>query len=332
MTSIIYDISALAAAYGGAEVFFNYQNASGLTVKLITNIGALDQYLDANADTFYTADVSFTTFEHDGNTYARIQTFLNNAIVDQSDFDLGCATVQNIKNRVVFDKSAVSVYCDDIWVYTYSFVTTIWPEETTISLQVSGADVFINIINVELADPREAVYIDYEATTDSAIQSIIQQRPIQIFPEIARANTFTYSTVRDSIDAHHVVSFEEITQDNSQLSSDGLVYYRDVGVANSDLTAAQVGLITRLYRLSELDNGAVRATKRIQQIAIEQRQIVRVQSRFDMRLQIADLLLFDIIVTSTQRHIVDEIIVQDIQLDLRDGGYSMNVSGRRRLS
>ena len=331
MTEIIYDSSSLSAAYGGAEVFYSYRNISGLVIKLVSNIGAMQQYLDPNADKFFTIDTTFTTFELNGETHARVQVLLNNVVVDESDYPLDCPNLEIINNRIVFDKAAISVYTNDKWVYTYAFVSSIWPETTEIKLKVSGADVPINIVYVELADPREAVYIDYEATTDSAIQSIIQQRPIQIYAEAGRANTFTYFVEREQIPAHHIFSYEEQTQDNNQLSSDGLVYYRDVGVSNSPLTAEQVGLITRLYRLSELDNGAVQATRRIQQLALEQRKIIKVSARFDLRVEIADRYLIDTFVTCTNRHVTDEIIIQEIQTNLQDGSYVMNITGRRKL-
>ena len=99
----------------------------------------------------------------------------------------------------------------------------------------------------------------------------------------------------------------------------------------SELTAREVGLITRLYRFSELDSGALQAARRVQQVAAEQRKMITVTGRFDPRLQIADVLSIDTIITSTLRHVVDEIIVENITPNLSNGTYSMQVVGRRKM-
>ena len=330
MTEIITSLTSHSA--GGIEVFYSYENASGIEVKILTNLKAIAQYKDPIIDTYYPADVSFSTYESGGVSFAQCKTYINGEVVDQSDFDFQCAAIQHISNRVVFNNTCVSIYCNDLCVYTYNFTDTTWTDPIQVKLQVNGGTLAIDMTNVEIADPREAVYIDYESTTDSAIQSIIQQRPIQIFSEVGRANTFTYAATRGAVDAHHLLSYEEKTQDNNNLSSDGLVYYVDVGVSMSELTAEEVGLITRLYRFSELDSGALQAAKRVQQIAIEQRKMVTVSGRFDARLQIADRLVIDTIITSTLRHVVDEIIVEGITLNLSNGSYSMQVTGRRKMS
>ena len=329
MTTIITSLTSHSA--GGIEVFYSYTNTSGIVVKVSTNLPALEQYKNNLVYTSYPTDVDFTTFESGGISYAKVKLYVNGVVVDQSDFDFQCANIEHISNRVVFNNTSVGIYCNDLCVYTYTFSDTTWPDPVLVKLSVTGGDVLFDITRVEIADPREAVYIDYESTTDSAIQSIIQQRPIQIFPETYRANTFTYSATRGTIAAHHLLTYEEKTQDGSQLSSDGLVYYVDVGVSLSELTAKEVGLITRLYRYSELDSGALQAARRVQQIAAEQRKMITITGRFDPRLQIADVLSIDTIITSTLRHVVDEIIVENITPNLSNGNYSMQVVGRRKM-
>jgi hypothetical protein len=329
MTEIITSLTSHSA--GGIEVFFSYENANNLAIKLITNLKVLAEFKEPLVDSYYMADIDFSTFESGGESYTRCKLYVNGVVVDQSDCDLQCGMVEKINNRVVFNNTSVSVYTNDLCVYSYTFTDTIWPDPIEVRMSVSGGDVDIDITNVEISDPREAVYIDYESTTDSAIQSIIQQRPIRIFSQVHRANAFTYSKTREAINAHHVFSYDEKTQDNAQLSSDGLVYYVDVGVSLSELTAKEVGLITRLYRFSELDSGALQAAKRVQQIAVEQRKMITVVGRFDPRLQIADRYIIDTIVTSTLRHVVDEIIVEGISIMLSNGNYSMQVVGRRKM-
>jgi hypothetical protein len=317
---------------GGAEIFYAYDNpADNLTVKLLTNIKGVAQYQDPVFHGFKLIDLSFFTLEISGETHVYCQVWLDGVLTDQSEYNLRCGTVQSIHNRVVFSDTSISVYTNETWVYTYCFVDTDWPSPVRIKAQVTGGDVTLDIVRAELCDPREAVYVDYESTSDSALQSIIQQRPIQIFAQVGRANAFTYSATRDSVPAHHVISYEEQTRDNNNLASDGLVYYANVGISISEMTAEQVGLITKLYRLSELYNGAIEAAKRMQQIAIERRKLVTITCRLDARLQIADILVIDTVLTGTGTHITDEIIIEDITISLSDGSYSMRISGRRKL-
>ncbi len=317
---------------GGAEIFYSYDNpADYLTVTLSTNIKGVAQYQDTIYHGYKQIDLSFWTLEIDNETHVVCQVWLGGVLTDQSEFNLHCGLVESIHNRVVFSDSSISVYTNDFWVYTYCFVDTDWPAAVQIKAKVTGGDLTLNVVSAELCDPREAVYVDYESTSDSALQSIIQQRPIQIFAQVDRANAFTYSATRDTVPAHHVVSYDEQTHDNNNLASDGLVYYSDVGINISEMTAEQVGLITKLYRLSELYNGAIEAAQRMQQIALERRKIVNITCRLDSRLQVADKLAIDLFLTSTGTHIVDEIIIEDISISLSDGNYSMRISGRRKF-
>ena len=317
---------------GGAEIFYSYDHpVDYLTVKLVTNIKGVAQYQDPVFHGFKSIDLSFWTLEIDGETHITCQVWLDGVLTDQSNFNLRCGLVESIHNRVVFSDMAISVYTNDLWVYTYCFVDTDWPGTVHIKARATGGDIALNVVSAELCDPREAVYVDYESTSDSALQSIIQQRPIQIFAQVDRANAFTYSATRDTVPAHHMTSYEEQTRDNNNMASDGLVYYSDVGINISEMTAEQVGLITKLYRLSELYNGAIEAARRMQQIALERRKIVNIACRLDSRLQIADRLLIDTVLTGTQTHITDEIIIEDITISLSDGSYSMRISGRRKL-
>jgi hypothetical protein len=229
--------------------------------------------------------------------------------------------------------NAVSIYCNDLWVYTYVFGLVNWPDVVQVALKNSSASQDVTVTDIrliELADPREAVYIDYEATVDSAIQSIIQQRPIQIFPEVGREIAFTYSAVKDVVGAHHVTSYEEATKDSQSLSSDGLVYYTDVAISVSRKTAEEVGLITKLYRLSELNSGALNAAARLQELALERRKMVTINMRLDPRIEIADNLLIDEILSGTGTHIVDNVIVEDVSISIQNGNYSMRIVARRK--
>jgi len=252
-------------------------------------------------------------------------------MVDCADYDLETASIDTLRFRVVLANSTVSIECCGVRIYTHTFRGAEWPDIATAKIYSIDGIELSSVIVSELRDSREAVFIDYESNADSAIQSIIQQRPVQIFAEVGREVSFTYSAARNTAGAHHINSYSETTRDNAQLSSDGLVYYTDVAISISKETAEQVGLITKLYRLSELNNGALNAASRLQQVALEKRKSITIACRLDPRYQIADRLLINQVLTGTGTELSDDIIIEDITINIQNGNYSMSITGRRRF-
>jgi hypothetical protein len=218
-----------------------------------------------------------------------------------------------------------------LWVYTYSLSTVSYPITITQTLRADGNDITLsNLRRVELCDGREAVYVDYESNNDSAIGSIIQERPIESFPAVDRMVEFTYDATKDDRDAIKTTAYDDAEADNSQTSSDGLVYSMDVGISLDPFVAKELGLITRLYRLPELDSGVDRAVAAIQRRARQSRNKVGTTGRFDPCLEVSDVLVFDgVIVTGTNREINDRVILEDISFTIADGEYRQSISGRR---
>ena len=151
-----------------------------------------------------------------------------------------------------------------------------------------------------------------------------------ILPHVNRKLTFTYAAEKDTINAVKVNKYEEGYSHPSTMSSDGLVYFDEVGVSIDLLTAEEVGLITKLYRLSELNTGAEQATATLQKRARESRIKHTVVQRLDPRVELTDVLHVDLTTTSTNRHIVRDIIVEDARISIRHGDTSMTITGRRK--
>ncbi|MFH1118598.1 MAG: hypothetical protein V1775_02160, partial [Bacteroidota bacterium] len=228
----------------------------------------------------------------------------------------------------------ISAYCNDRWIYSWAVSTVSYTDDADViaSLQANGATVELrDIRRTELCDVREAVYVDYEATSENAIQSVIQQRPVEIVPGTGRTLEFAYTATKDEVTGHHVRTFAPTVQDNTQLSSDGIVYYRDVGISLDANTAEVVGLITRLYRLSELDSGAVRAARKYQEKALEQRLLSTITQRLDPRFEVRDIYNLSLITSGTLRSIEEELIIENIDISLENGQYSMTISARENI-
>ena len=315
---------------GGIEVFFNFTPAVGRIVWVVTDILALPAFTPL-ADPTEILKIRVNLEVISTVQYVAIYTYVGSTAIDKSNFALGnTSTLEFAVRTFIYDEN-IAVYVNDVCVYTYTLGAVSYPEPVAASIQVTGGvEIAIsNIVRTELQDQREAIYVDYEANTENAIQSIVQQRPVEINAGVGRELEFTYLATGDTLVAHHVKSYSNTLKDNVQISSDGIVYYADVGVSISQNTAEEVGLITRMYRLSELDSGAIKAASVYQEKALQRRNMGNFSGRFDPRLEIRDIYAIDLIATGTQRNILRSIIVESIQMRLEDGAYKMSITGRK---
>ena len=315
---------------GGIEVFFNFTPAVGRIVWVVTDILALPAFTPL-ADPTEILKIRVNLEVISTVQYVAIYTYVGSTAIDKSNFALGnTSTLEFAVRTFIYDEN-IAVYVNDVCVYTYTLGAVSYPEPVAASIQVTGGvEIAIsNIVRTELQDQREAIYVDYEANTENAIQSIVQQRPVEINAGVGRELEFTYLATGDTLAAHHVKSYSNTLEDNVQISSDGIVYYADVGVSISEDTAEEVGLITRMYRLSELDSGAIKAASVYQEKALQKRNMGNFSGRFDPRLEIRDIYAIDLIATGTQRNILRSIIVESIQMRLEDGAYKMSITGRK---
>ena len=315
---------------GGIEVFFNFTPAVGRIVWVVTDILALPAFTTL-ADPTEILKIRVNLEVISTIQYVAVYTYVGSAVIDKSTFALGnTSTLEFAVRTFIYDEN-IAVYVNDVCVYTYTLGAVSYPEPVAASIQVTGGvEIAIsNIVRTELQDQREAIYVDYEANTENAIQSIVQQRPVEINAGVGRELEFTYLATGDTLAAHHVKSYSNTLEDNVQISSDGIVYYADVGVSISQNTAEEVGLITRMYRLSGLDSGAIKAASVYQEKALQRRNMGNFSGRFDPRLEIRDIYAIDLIATGTQRNILRSIIVENIQMRLEDGAYKMSITGRK---
>jgi hypothetical protein len=320
----------LTSAFGSLEVFFTYPSNVAKSIDLLTNIQGVQQF-GPEPEELEDVTISVTSVAYSGTIYIQIQTTLGTVVVDQSDFSTYQTTAIDFAVRIFFFDQFVSVYLNNKWVYSYAFSSVAYADDTTASIKLNGATTTITgIRRVELSDGREAIFVDYESNTESAIQSIIQQRPILMLPHVNRKLSFTYRAEKDTISAVFVNRYTERISHPSQLSSDGLVYSDDVGVSIDTETAREVGFITKLYRLPELTNGAIRAAGTLQRQARERRIAPTVAQRMDPRIELTDVLHVSLTVAGTLRQIDRYIVVENPSIAMKDGDYSMNITGRKK--
>lgn len=331
----------MSSEYGGAEIFFTAKLTAEKRVLLETNIVALPQYSYSAVDWWTSDEAGVYSLEISSAIVAGFvnvvcKGMIDGVLIEESSWPTELTQECSTEYRCIVSNDSVSVYFGGIWVYTYVFGAVRWPDSPNIEFALSAiADSgFLEItgINfVELSDSREAVFIDYEATSDSAIQSIIQQRPIQIFQNSDRSASYTYSAIKGVVTAHHISSYDISEKESSGVSSDGLVYYADVTISVSEQTAKEVGFITKLYRLSELNNGATYAAARMQKLALERMKGISLVMRLDPRIEVGDNLLVDFVTTGTLTRVQESLIVEDASIMTQNGNYSMRIQARRKL-
>ena len=325
---------------GGLDIQFKFQPQVGADLVISTNTYARQIWTEEERDLSTIKIGLATRTELDGDYYDIVIANLVGVVeVEKAHIDLGIkapvyeeTTLFPLDFRIFYLDSYLAITINGRWGYFYGFGSTRYQDlHPVVTMAAEGSNLNVtDIIIAELKDGRQAIYVDYESTADNALQSIIQVRPIQPIAEVGRELSFTYRTERDSLTASFIQSYTEEIIDPPNAASDALVYYADVGISLSELTAEQIGLITKLYRLSELNAGAIEAAAMMQLIAIEERNTITIVQRFDERIQIRDVLNIDLFVAGTNRHIQDQIIISDLSFNLEDGKYSMKITGRRK--
>lgn len=322
-------------AHGTLELFFTFPLNENISYGVGTNILGVPSFTETETEEDVAGALSFE-ISYDLDSPDRViyfDIYSAGTLVDSWNYILSKKSVSDVRLRLFVFNTRVSLYLNDSWVYSYAFYSIAYPSLVTKTITSFGGNSTINdVINVELGDGREAVWNDYESTSENAISSIIQERPIQIFPAVGRAYEFTYDATKSEILAAHVSSYEIVEQDNSASASDALVYSFDVGFAADERTAEELGFITRLYRLPEIDSGVDRAVGAIQKKARESRFRLSMTMRFDPRIEIGDILILDsLIVSGTNRALNERLIVEDVNMRISDGQYTSTVGGRREV-
>jgi hypothetical protein len=317
------------SSFGGLLVEYTYTPGDTNAVRLTTDISASRFDVDEipSAVSLLLGSVALA-----GKTYSYITLLFGSSTeIDISTYKI-CegSSVDPITVGIFFFNNYISVSYNKKFVYWYGFGRIEYPSSVEAKLKnVSGASITLtNIRRRELFDGRVAIFVDYEADSSSVIGSLLQQRPIQTFPLSDGKMNFTYQQSEDIVDAVYVNEAIREDVENNSYSSDGLTYFRDVDISISEDTARDVGFVTRLYKLSELDSGAIQAVQTMQRVGLERRKQASVGQRLDPRIDQNDVLHVDTTVVGTGRLVQFDIVVDSINIRLENGNYSMRMSGR----
>jgi hypothetical protein len=242
--------------------------------------------------------------------------------------------------RVLFHQNFVTVYADNIWLHTFAYPEDDlrWPDdELDMYMYASTSKTVDSVTVVELFDWREAIYVESELSAQSAIGSVIQERPVEIFPTPDGGLSFSYNLKRDTITyttANTKVMFrrhEEKDQGNREAGSDAIVYYADVDFVTDNSFADDQGFLTRVLKLSTLDTGADRAAQILLEKANEHQYMHSLEIRPDVRIEYGDVLDFTYTLSGTGTSVSRDVIVEGISLTISEGASSMMITARKDI-
>lgn len=321
--------------YGSLELHFDATISGNTTLEIQTNIYGLPSFEaigDESVAGLVSIQVKYETDPESEKIYFVCYTLIGGEIANRSDYICDVQLEDETSWKVFFADSRVSVYVNDKSVYSYIMQGMQYPDEIDPEVSIMAIDddtTIFNIVRVELCDTRDAVFIDYENTADNAISSVIQERPIEIYPAVGRALEFSYNILKDIVYPSKIKKYTKTRSIPNGLSSDGIVYGRDVSMSNNDDTAYDFGLITRMYRMPDLNTGVKRAVRTTQKKLHQSTSKIEMISRFDPKFQAGDQCYVELIVTGTQTPVEESFIIEGISFSVSDGVYSQTVTGRK---
>jgi hypothetical protein len=253
-----------------------------------------------------------------------------------SSFSAGSA--HNI--RVYAHEEFVTVYIDGVMAATFAWNEDYihWPKIDPVLLYMRTGGSGLTVSNLELAelfDWREAIYFESEMSIQSAIASIIQERPIEAIPKSNGGLWFTYHLVRDTVTYTNAISkilvkVHDYTQSiNTDSGSDAIVHYKDIAFAYNQDYADEDGFFTKVLMLSSLDTGAKAAAQLLLEKANENQYSHTLTIRPDIRLEPGDKIDLNYQISGTGTNVNHMIIINDLGLRISEGSFSMNINGRR---
>jgi hypothetical protein len=230
--------------------------------------------------------------------------------------------------RLVWHNEFCTIYVDDFWIHTFACQKVYVPEDPVVEMSASISMDITDVRLKELSDWREAIFIDLETTSINALQSVVLQRPVNIYPEYSGALVFEYSKVRDSVSPLRVYRHKTNRLDSPQACSDAITYFTWTAVITDKTFARKYGFVTRVYRFPDIDNGAITAARMQQDRSRQQMVHHELDCRVDPRISIGDRVVMDYDASGTGSHRHAEFIVESVDLTYNDGEQGMKLTGR----
>jgi hypothetical protein len=221
------------------------------------------------------------------------------------------------KFRFLLAENVLSVFQNNRWIGTITFDELIYGDSLTIDMDTIFTSIeFKNVVAKELCDLREAVYIDLETDGTAAISAIIQERPIEIIPYYDGSIQFFYTYNRPYLNLSLAPqSHNETRKIPADAASDAIVYgSKAVKTLQYQTFAELLGLSTKLYRLPDLNVGAIEAAVRLLDKAFQRSVMTRIVCRPQLHVLLEEYLDFNYTLAGLNKNVVGEIIVESMSL------------------
>lgn len=263
-----------------------------------------------------------------GNSYKVKYINTSGSPADAYPFELAGAG----RYRVLFHDDFATVYANDRWICTFCPESIAYDTAMDINLVTGQSTTITDICLSELCDWREAVYIDFETDSKSAIGSVIQERPVEVYAQPNGHLSYWYEPQRQTISqvADHIRLHHATKTIPKNSSSDGIIYYANVATISNANYARDYGFTTRVYRMPSLTSGAIKAARITQQREYESGYMHQIKVRSDIRLQSGDILAVSYTAAGSGRSYNFSIILTDVTLSIagENAESSMQISGR----
>jgi len=235
----------------------------------------------------------------------------------------------NEMTRVVFHNEFCTIYMDSQWVHTFAFPYVNHPEYPNVAMRTGNAGLTVTDVRLkELSDWREAIWVDIESNTINAIRTLILQRPVEIYPYHTGCLTFEYNSDRETVSLEFIKTYDIDEKYDPKACSDAIIYYSDVAVKNDNTYAAEEGFVTRMYRLPDIDNGAIRAATVMLLRNRQSMKIHKLTARLDPEIELGDIGSVVFTSTGTATSVSESFIVESIRVHFRAGEQQMVLEGR----
>lgn len=278
--------------------------------------------------------------------YLRVYAYPKNGTETPTYIDTTISSQKYRDVRILFHDLFCSVYIDDSWIHTFGWNRydeddtdhtgdIKWPDSPIeLYMYSSNAYTVTNIVVSELFDWREAIYVESEMSAASALGSVLQERPVEIFPTVAGGLSFSYNIERDTI-TYNTTTSKRLVREHSRsestssnAGSDAIVYYRDITFANDLTFADNEGFLTRVMKLSGLDTGAATAAILLLEKANEKQYAHVLRIRPDIRIEQGDIIALSYTLVGTDTTLNYNVIVEDVTVRIAEGESEMVVTAR----
>jgi len=231
--------------------------------------------------------------------------------------------------RYSFHNQFLTVYFDDFWIHTFCVDYIFQKEDAEIQFSASEAISVMDVVLVELDDWRDAIYIDLEQNSASAIGNIIQSRPVVTWTKYDGSIRFAFAkNNRSVVSVSFVREHSRGRAVDGKACSDAIAQFSEVATIIDPLFGEKYGFVTRFYKVPELDTGAIRACKYIQSVGRQNYEKHSLTCRINPVIEVEDLASYSYTTTGTPITLSGQFIVESLNVDIQVGRMSMQITGR----